>query len=254
MACDKTTGMKLHLLGSTGYHPNELRHTACFMLPEIGVIFDAGTGMFRARDLLTTDTLDIFLSHAHLDHIFGLTFLFDVLFEKNVRQVRVHGDAAKLQAIDTHLFAADLFPVKPPFKWTALNGPVTLADGSQLTYFPLVHPGGALGFRIDWPHRSLAYVTDTTAQADSAYIELVRGVDTLIHECYFPDGWDEWAAKTGHSCTSPVANVAKSANVGQLVLVHVSPLGDELDPVGLDVARRIFPNTILGVDGLVLEV
>ena len=27
------------------------------MLPEIGVIFDAGTGMFRVRDLIQTDLL-----------------------------------------------------------------------------------------------------------------------------------------------------------------------------------------------------
>lgn len=246
--------MKLHLLGSTGYHPNERRHTACFMLPEIGVVLDAGTGMFRVRDLLQTDTLDIFLSHAHLDHIFGLTFLFDVLHEKPMRQVRVHGDAAKLAAIDTHLFAPDLFPVKPPFNWTPLIGPVTLADGATLTHFPLEHPGGSLGLRIDWPDRSLAYVTDTTARAAAPYIDQIRGVDTLIHECYFPDGWDEWAAKTGHSCTTPVAQVAQAADVGKLVLVHVNPLSNDEDPIGLDVAQRIFPNTVLGVDGMVVEV
>ena len=49
--------MKLLILGSTGYHPNELRHTACFMLPEVGVVLDAGTGMFRVRDHLVTPEL-----------------------------------------------------------------------------------------------------------------------------------------------------------------------------------------------------
>ena len=71
--------MKLIILGSTGYHPNELRHTACFMLPEIGVVLDAGTGIFRVRRTLQTPDLTIFLTHAHVDHIVGLTFLFDVL-------------------------------------------------------------------------------------------------------------------------------------------------------------------------------
>ncbi|HEY5311264.1 MAG TPA: ribonuclease Z, partial [Pirellulales bacterium] len=62
--------MKLIVLGSTGYHPNDLRQTACVMLPEIGVVLDAGTGMYRVGPLLCTDELHIFLSHAHLDHIF----------------------------------------------------------------------------------------------------------------------------------------------------------------------------------------
>ena len=30
--------MKLVLLGTTGYHPNDRRQTACMMLPEIGVV------------------------------------------------------------------------------------------------------------------------------------------------------------------------------------------------------------------------
>ena len=39
--------MKLVLLGTTGYHANDRRQTACFMLPELGVVFDAGTGLYR---------------------------------------------------------------------------------------------------------------------------------------------------------------------------------------------------------------
>ena len=82
--------MKLHFLGTTGYHPNNQRQTACLMLPELGIIFDAGTGIFRARDLIQTDTLDIFLTHIHLDHCVGLTFLYDVLYQKEMRRVTVH--------------------------------------------------------------------------------------------------------------------------------------------------------------------
>ena len=71
--------MQLHLLGTTGYHPNARRHTACLMLPEQGIVLDAGTGMFRVRSRLKTRELDIFLTHAHLDHVVGLTYLFDTL-------------------------------------------------------------------------------------------------------------------------------------------------------------------------------
>ena len=54
------------------------------MIPELGLIFDAGTGMFRVRDLIQTKTLDIFMSHVHLDHSVGLTFLYDVLHQKEM--------------------------------------------------------------------------------------------------------------------------------------------------------------------------
>jgi ribonuclease BN (tRNA processing enzyme) len=123
-----------------------------------------------------------------------------------------------------------------------------------VTHFPLVHPGGCVGYRLDWPGHSLAYVTDTTAAADSAYIEAIRGVDVLLHECNFRDSEHEWAVKTGHSSTSLVAQVAARAGVGRLVLVHLNPLGDPADPVDLATARQIFPKTELSHDGMALEI
>jgi ribonuclease Z len=240
--------MKLLLLGSTGYHPNEIRETACLMLPEIGVVLDAGTGFFRVREHLATSNLDIFLSHAHLDHCVGLTFLFDVLFATPVARAQVYGDRPKLDAIRQHLLHELLFPVAPPCDFHAFDGPVELAGGGRLSYFPLGHPGGSLGFRLDWPDRSMAYVTDTTAQPDSEYIQHIRGVDLLVHECYFPDAMAEFATKTGHSNTTAVAQVAAAADVGRLLLVHLNPFANEVDPIGLEVAQGIFPATTIGVD------
>ena len=56
--------MKIILLGTTGYHPNDRRHTPCMLIPEHGVMLDAGTGMYRAERFLQTPELDIFLTHA----------------------------------------------------------------------------------------------------------------------------------------------------------------------------------------------
>jgi ribonuclease BN (tRNA processing enzyme) len=245
--------MRLVFLGTTGYHPNNRRQTACLMLPECGILLDAGTGIFRARELLMTSQLDIFLTHAHLDHCIGLTFLFDVLYEKGVQRVVVHGEADKLRAVREHLFAELLFPVPPPFDFRPLEGNVAIAQDGQLKHFQIEHPGGSVGFRLDWPGRSLAYVTDTTATSESAYIEHVRGADVLVHECYFPDGWSEWAIKTGHSHTTPVAELARSAGVGRLILVHVNPMDESPDPIGLETARAIFPETIIAQDMLEIE-
>ena len=246
--------MKLVLLGTTGYHPSDERHTACMMLPDLGIVFDAGTGMFRARDYLSTRTLDVFISHAHLDHIIGLTFLLDVLQGRTMERVTVHGMAEKLAAIERHLLADDLFPVPLPCEYRPLDAPVQLSSGVTVAHFPLKHPGGSVGFRLSADGRSLAYVTDTTASPDAPYIEQIRGVDTLVHECYFPDDQEEFARHTGHSCITPVVQLAKAADVGRLVLVHIDPLSTGDDPLDLAKARSIFPRTEVGYDRMEIEV
>jgi len=245
--------MKLVLLGTTGYHPNDRRHTPCMVIPECGVMLDAGTAMYRAGRYLETAELDIFLTHAHLDHVVGLTYLFSVMREHPLDRITVHGDAAALAAIDRHMFCEVLFPKRPPYESRPLAAEVPLPSDGRLTHFPLVHQGGSIGFRLDWPTRSMAYVTDTTAAVDAEYVEKIRGVDLLVHECYFPDANAEWAQQTGHSCTTPVAQVARQADVGRLILVHLNPLSTEDDPIGLEAARAIFPETELGEDLVEIE-
>jgi ribonuclease BN (tRNA processing enzyme) len=245
--------MQLAVLGTAGYHPNETRHTACFMLPEVGVVLDAGTGFFRVGPRLVTDQLDIFLTHTHLDHVFGLTFLFDVLYGRALKRVDVHGEATKIAAIHNHLLNELLFPVALPCEYRALTGPVALADGGMLTFFPLAHPGESVGFRLDWPGHSMAYVTDTVADPTASYVERIRGVDLLIHECNFTDEYREQAILTGHSHTTPVAQVARRAKVGELLLVHLNPMIEADDSVGLDVARAIFSKTKIARDNMLVE-
>jgi ribonuclease Z len=246
--------MKLVVLGTAGYHPTEQRETACFVLPELGIVLDAGTGMYRLRQHLTTPQLDIFLTHAHLDHVAGLTFLFDVLADKKMDRVTIHALPDKLKAIDEHLLNASIFPVKLPYEMRPLGQDIDIAGGGKLKHFPLAHPGGSIGYRLDWPGHSLAYVTDTTTPGSCAsYIDAIRGVDVLLHECYYPDGQEQMAALTGHSCATPVAQAAKAAGVKRLVLVHVNPADDSDDPIGMPGILKIFPYAELASDGMTIE-
>ncbi|MEZ6128398.1 MAG: MBL fold metallo-hydrolase [Planctomycetaceae bacterium] len=240
--------MRLTFLGTGGYHPNERRHTACLLLPDAGIALDAGTGFFRVQERLQTDTLDVFLTHAHLDHVCGLTFFLVPVLNGDVKTVRVHGSKATLAAVREHLFAQALFPVDPPFEWCELpqETAVPVPEDGRLTWIDLEHPGGSIGYRIDWPNRSLAYITDTTAPGN--YIEFIRDVDVLIHECYFPDDMHEWALKTGHSSATAVAKIAGQSGAKRLYLVHADPQKPDDDPIGLSGIRHFFPATELAED------
>jgi ribonuclease Z len=238
--------MRVHLLGTGGYHPNERRHTACLMLPEVGVVFDAGTSFFRVAGRLATRELHIFLTHSHLDHIDGLTYFLVPMLSGRVDRAVVYSSAECLEAVQEHLFSQPVFPVKPGFEFRPLQECVALPGGGILTHCQLNHPGGALGFRADWPNSSLAYITDTIA--DGSYTGFLRGVALLIHECNFPDASAALADKTGHSYTSAVARVARDAGAKRLILTHLDPQHPEDDPIGLPAARAIFPATDLAED------
>lgn len=241
--------MKVVLLGTAGYHPSDQRQTSCLFLPALGVAFDAGTSFYRVRDRLVTPTLDIYLTHAHLDHSVGLTFLLNVLHGRPAKRVTVYGAAEKLASLREHLFHPDLFPVRIELEWRALEAEQRLPDGARVQFWEQQHPGGSLGYRVDGPGYSFALVTDTTADPQAPYVERIRGVDVLIHECNFADGQESLAARTGHSCAGPVAQVAQRAGVGRLVLTHFDPLEQEVElALDVDRLRTIFPRIELASD------
>jgi ribonuclease Z len=245
--------MKLVLLGSGGYFPNERRHTACMFLPEVGVVLDAGSGMCRIGRYLETDQLEVFLTHAHLDHIAGLTYLVNVVPRDVVEHTVVRGAAAKLAAVEEHLFAHEIFPLPPPFRFEPLADACQLPGGGSLKSFPLEHPGGSLGFRLDWPGHSMAYVTDTVADAGADYVNIIRGVNLLVHEAYFANDAKDLQRMTGHSSLRSAAAVAAAARVGQLVLVHIDPQIDDDRAFDLPSARAVFENIELGSDEMELQ-
>jgi len=228
--------MKLILLGTTGYHPNDRRETPCLLVPDCGIMLDAGTAVYRAGRYLE-----------------GSELSFNVVREHPLDRIVLYGEPQRLAAIDEHLFSEHLFPLRPSYEARPLPDEVALARGGTLTHFPLEHEGGSVGYRLDWPGHSMAYVTDTTAHVDADYVDKIRGVDLLVHECYFSDAQAEWAERTGHSCTTPVAQVARKAEVGRLVLVHINPLCTGDDPIGLPTARAIFPRTEIGEDFMELS-
>lgn len=228
--------MIIKCFGTAGYHPSEQRHTSCYYIPELSLILDAGTGIFRlTAELLANprESIDIWLSHAHLDHIVGLTFLLDTMAVTTLKRVRVFGEAAKLEAIRQRIYHELIFPVEPAMEFVELSntsGPF-LVTGSQdyfVQWLPLEHPGGAVGYVIEHAGKRLAYITDTTAYPDSTYIQSLRDLDLLLHECNFSDQHKELAEKTGHSWLSAVVSVVEKSRPRQTQLIHHNPLAELL--------------------------
>lgn len=100
------------------------------------------------------------------------------------------------------------------------------------------------------PPRSYAHISDTAYISGLA--EKLRGVDLLFHEStYLKEDLDK-ARERGHSTAEQAAMVARDAGAGKLLLGHYSSRYRD-DGVFLEEARRIFPNSIAGKEGMKLS-
>ncbi len=226
--------MRIAVLGAAGYLPAAGRQTMSLLLEqgETTLLLDAGSGVARllepaVRALLPPGRrLDVLLTHYHLDHVVGLSYLPGLA---NDRPVRIHAPQPPLtefgpEALD-RLLAKPLFPV-PIARWPMPTEVVAFA-GPELAIGELAirvraqrHPGGSTGVRLG---DTLAYVTDTVM--DPATAEFARGVRLLLHEVWLSEeeGARDDAARTGHSDAAQVADLAREARVERLWLVHHHP-------------------------------
>jgi len=97
---------------------------------------------------------------------------------------------------------------------------------------------------------SYAYCSDTAYS--EKIIDQIRGVDLLYHEATFLEDENDKALKTMHSTAAQAAAIAKAARVKQLLIGHFSARYHELEPA-LTEAQSIFPNTVLAIEGKILE-
>jgi ribonuclease Z len=119
---------------------------------------------------------------------------------------------------------------------------VTLPDGRTITPDSVVGPPR--------PGRKVV-LTGDTAPSD-AVAAAAQGADVLVHEATFCEEERERAHDTLHSTALEAAEIASTAEVGLLVLTHLSNryFGPEL----VREARTIFPDTVVPKDFDVVEV
>ncbi len=250
-------------------------NTACLEVRCGGarLVFDAGTGLRGLDGVLRAEQqagggpadLDLFLTHTHLDHICGLPF-FAPAFDPAAR-VRVWaGHLESGDCLETVLQAMIASPLHPRpaafgagcvFREFDTGAVLSPCAGVTVRTGPLNHPGGAVGYRVEWGGRCLCIVTDTEHAGpgrDAAVVDLVRGADVMVYDATYTDA--EFPARVGwgHSTWEECLRVADAAGVGRAVIFHHDPArtDDELDAIQA-AAQGVRPGTLVAAEGMELS-
>src|SRR5262245_20918636 len=221
------------------------------------VILDAGTGIRElGRSLVASSNghgiaADIFLTHAHWDHIQGIPFFAPIFQPGN--HFTIWGSKTLETSID-RVIRDQMLPVVFPVTFEQLDATIDFGEiaeerhvgnGYEVTAFAVRHPGGALGYRFSSRTRresSLVYISDNELNAAAAYpgraedwnerlVEFVRGARVLVHDATYTTDEYERHRGWGHSTYDDAVWLALEAGVEQLVLFHHRPerTDDEVD-------------------------
>ncbi len=247
-----TNKLKVVFLGTNGWYDTETGNTISILIetPNEYVILDAGLGIYKLdRYIKTTKPIYLFISHFHLDHLFGLHVLAKFKFKQGLNIIVKPGMKKTLKFITARKFTAPLDRLSYRVRvWD-------IKEARKLKFFQqallLRHPVPCLGFRFNFGGKIISYVADT-GECDNAY-RLAQGADLLISECAYKDGRE--AASWPHLDPKIAAKIARQSGAKKLVLVHFDA---EIYQTMAErsqaekIARRSFPATQAAQDDDIL--
>jgi phosphoribosyl 1,2-cyclic phosphodiesterase len=224
-------------------------HTSCVAVVAAAagpptLLMDAGTGIRSLPDLLDGAPFagSILLSHLHWDHVEGLPFCRAV--DRDDARVDLYlpaQDGVSARDLLARTMSPPSFPIEPEGlmgSWRFLPEPdgVASIEGFEVTAVDIHHKGGrTLGHRVATADGSFAYLPDHAPGRglSAATVELIEGVDVLLHDAQFLESERALADAYGHATVEETITLAEKAGVRQLVLFHHSPVrtDDQLDRV-----------------------
>ena len=232
------------------------------------VIFDAGSGIRALGQTLMQEAdgapinTKIFLTHFHWDHIQGIPFFAPLYGPKNHISFLSGSTGRPLQETLEGQMAKPYFPIdfgqvaaKRDFHQIETGGCVEVG-GLTVRPFPLNHPQGASGYRIEVERRRSSSTPPTTSTASRSRTSILReyaqDADILICDAQYTPAEYETHRGWGHSTWENAVLLAKDAHAEHLMLFHHDPLHDDQTMMRISQDARIqFENTTAAWEGFV---
>lgn len=242
------------IAGSAGWIPSNNRNTCCAYLQKNKhmLVIDAGTGLSflvdQQHEFEHVETIDIVLTHFHLDHISGLAYLAAL---NNPQRIVVHapGQALYNTASQNIIGALNAQPYHP-ISLEQLNidikelqlGENEISGVAVETRAQLLHSAPTMGLRFN----DFTWITDTGFDKETA--AFARQTPHLFHEAWFQAQHPQSA--TSHTSAKDAALVAQQSQADKLTLIHLPTWNNTIDAIEKE-AQNSFADAEAAYDGMV---
>ncbi len=155
--------MKVVFLGTNGWYDTKTGDTICTLIEtkDFSIVLDAGNGIWKLDKFCDfKKPAFLFLSHFHLDHIFGLHILAKFQFKKGLTILGQKGTKEILKKIVNSPFTVPLSRLPFKVKIKELKEGVHKVPFLVKTKF-LIHADSVLGYQLQLEGKKIAYCTDT---------------------------------------------------------------------------------------------
>jgi len=269
---------QLHFWGVRGSIPTPVLenlgfggNTTCLELrtsPDDSIIIDGGSGAHKLGISLIERSkgasLDVsfLMTHFHWDHIQGIPFFTPLYSPANKVTFLSSRPPEAVQEIMEGQMTRPYFPVKFELlaarrEFIELSSGPLLHGNLRVHAFPLNHPQGATGFRLEAGGAVIVHACDHehgNPEADKTLREFAEGADLLVYDSQYTPAEYETKKGWGHSTWLEATKLARDASVKQLVLSHHDPWHSDDFLRGIRAeAQRHFENTHLAQEGWCVE-
>lgn len=235
-------------------------HTSCVEVRAGGrlMIFDAGSGIIPLGATLLDkeiDEIDLFFSHVHYDHIFGLPFFLPAFSRK--AKLRIWAghmlDGSTPDQLVDGIFRAPYFPVTKEcmtanveYRQFSAGDVLEPYPGIRLVTGRLTHPNGAVGYRVEHDGAVFCYLTDFEHDGgvgDAEIMRLAKDADlAFLDATYTPEEYPRYVG-FGHSTWLHCGELCSDARVREWALFHHMHMRNDADQRDIEnAARKVYPN------------
>lgn len=213
----------LTFLGTSGSTVTESRACAGILLEDklLDVGFGVVSNLLKLENQME-EVREVYVTHTHSDHIGDFTgLIWAMAIRGRTKALRVIGSTStcrslkrilELQSTPTRGFVKFEIQFATPKK---MNVPCAMT----------VHVPDNLAYRFKLDGNEIVYTGDTArSKPVSSFSERA---DILIHDATYLSTQSALAKLTNHSTAKDAGLVARDAQVGELVLTHISPLNNE---------------------------